>query len=494
MGAPVRSILVAGGGVEGWFAALTLVRRLPGVGVTVLEEPDAPPHPGDLYVGTRPGARRAFLKLGLDDSTLLAEAGGAVRLGQRYDGWAGERARFLHCFGRYGVRVDQAPFHQAWLRAARHGEAAPLEQHSTAAMMVEAGRIAAPSDDEYSPLTMFDYGLNLDPEPLRHLLRTRALAGGVQLAAGRMREIERAGTDRIATVRLEDGRALSADLFVDCTGPLAKLISEIDLDAPEDWHDWLPADRLLAADARAPGGDLPLVDTATFLSNGWRLQVPLVSRTLNLLAYDSSRMSDGRAARLLRTASGGEPSMDAVAMPQGRRRRFWVGNCVAVGHAAVTLEPLGAPGLHLLTQALDRLLRFMPDTDFSPIETREYDRKIGMEADLVRDFVILHHLLAAERRGGRLNAEPSPMLSQALALFRARGKIPGREGETAELDDWVAVLLGHGIMPDQLDPFLDAVPRSEFVKLSAAIRAVIADAVVDAPDHRTFLTRFTAGR
>ena len=497
MGQPIQSILIAGGGIAGWFAAASFTKLLPGVQVSVIEPPGAPPNPLDLYAGTRPDLGPLHERLGFDERVLLTRCGGVFRLGQRLDGWAADRSACLHCYGHYGARLGNAAFHQEWLRADRAGEAAPFAQHSTAVALAEADRFVFPTDDPRSPLSTYDYALALDPLLYRDLLRETAIAAGAATIEGEIAGVECVAGDRIGAIRLADRRSLTADLYVDCTGSAARLIEALDGgDRREDWSRWLPCDRIVAGSGPAKS-PLPVADCATATTAGWLLTAPLRNRTTHAHVYASEFAGDGNAQRMLRIATGVEAQGAPIPLRQGRRKRSFIGNCVALGDAAIELEPLGAPGLHLLGNAIEKLLWFLPDTDFDPIELAEYDRKIAADAVFVRDFVILHYALSQRPEPfwrAVAAVEPPPMLAHLLAIFRERGKIPGRDGETLELDDWLAVLFAHGVMPERIDPFVDSVAPAQFRAMSAALRARIAEAVAAAPPHRAFLDAYLAGR
>ena len=57
----------------------------------------------------------------------------------------------------------------------------------------------------------------------------------------------------------------------------------------------------------------------------------------------------------------------------GRRRKFWVKNVVALGHAAGMLEPLAIADMHLVSNALFNLLDHFPDKQFDPAIIASYN-------------------------------------------------------------------------------------------------------------------------
>jgi len=476
VGAPIRSVAVAGSGVVAWLAALSFARRVPGVTVSVVEPAGGAPSIEDCYAGTWPEFREVLAAIGIDARHLVAHAGGVLRLGQHVRGWgAGEHSE---CFGVHGASIDGVPFHQLWARAAARGDEAPFHEYSTAAMLARSGRFASGPPG----VPPYETGFGFDPARLRDCLRAAAEAAGIRRRSGEM-EVVTEG-DRIAHLRV-GGAPVETDLYVDATGAEARLLSALPGGGEiERWSRWLPIDRALVADA-PPDAEPPVVDLAEAHATGWRLIAPLASRMIAVHLFASGFTSED-AARAAFGAAGAR----LVAFEQGRRARGWIGNCVGIGDAAAVLEPLGAPGLRLATMTIERIIANLPDTDFAGVELAEYNRRWAIDADLMRDAVIARY--ATSKRVEPFwreasGAEPPPDLAHALALFRERGMLPARDGDPMRLDDWLAVLIGNGVVPERVSAAADAVSRERFAEVSAGIRARIAEAVARAPRHRASL-------
>jgi tryptophan halogenase len=262
----------------------------------------------------------------------------------------------------------------------------------------------------------------------------------------------------IRAVQLQGGREIEADLFVDASGPRAVLRGELDA-AFESWSAWLAADtlelQLGAADPRPT-----VLDGNRAIASGWTWTASS--------ARDSSRGHVTSSAFVEADGPG-----ERLSFRQGRRPQPWLRNCVAVGDAAVAVEPLEWTNLHLAHSAIDRLVSMMPDKDCAPVELAEFNRQCGDEANRVRDFLCLHYAAGPPELGpfwrDATTREIPPSLAHTLAMFRERGRLPFYEEETFERDSWLTVLLCQGVRPRRIDPLTDLITPAETARALTAL-------------------------
>lgn len=478
--AAIRDVVVAGGGMVGWSAAAALRRRLPWLRVTVIDTPPPPDALADRLPCTLPSTVAFHGDIQLGEEDVVARAGSSYRLGTRFEGWSTAPA-YIHAYGEVGQSLGAGSFHHQWLRADAQGTALPFEQFSAAAMLASANRFAPPAVRN-APLPEFEYGYHLDPGRYRAMMRALALHLGATARPGAVADLRLRGEDgHIEAVLLDDGAALEADLFVDATGPAARLRSRLD-DAWRDWSEWLPCDRVLLANA--PARTVPSVlDRVVALPVGWCWRADGAARTSLGVAYAGARFADDAAARLL-AAEGGAVAGPAIAVRAGCRPEPWRGNCVAIGDAALAVEPLEWCHLHLAQNAIDRLICLLPGRDCAPVEIADYNRQALPEAERVRDFLLLHYATASRRepfwrRAAAVDLPDS--LAHTLQQFRERGRLPFFEEETFARSSWLSVLIGQGVRPRRIDPLAEAVPPHAAAELLARQAAAVAAAVRATP-------------
>src|SRR4051812_4557462 len=235
----IRQVVVAGGGIVGWSAAVALKRRLPGLRVTVVPVPPPADALADRIASTLPSILEFHRDIGLTDADAIVRAGSSFRLGTCFDGWAEGLPPYVHAYGEYGRPFGTASFHLHWIRAAHRGAASPFDGHSPAAAIARAGRFVQPQGEQGSPLASFEYGLQLNLPRYREMMRAYARHLGVTERQAGIAEVRLRGEDGfITTLRLDDGSEIGGHLFVDCTGPRALLRSALDRDF-EAWDRWL---------------------------------------------------------------------------------------------------------------------------------------------------------------------------------------------------------------------------------------------------------------
>lgn len=468
----IRSVCVAGAGIVGLSAAIAFARALPEVAVSIVETPADPAALADLMPGSLPAIHLFHAAIGLDELELVRTGVATHLLGARFDHWSVDGQSWFHVFGEAGLPSADVPFHQIWERVRRLRGAAPYHQYAAAAVLAAAGKFVHPSEDPASPLARFLYALRLDPVRYRARL-DQAAAGLPRLAAG-IADVERDGGRGIAGLILADGRRVEADLFLDCTGPAARLLSVLD-QGFEAWGDWLPCDRFVAFE-EGPRAPTPC-DLVTGEASGWRWSSPLPDRTLGGRLWSSAFEAGDE---------GGVPLVPG-------RRTPWVGNVLALGDAAVSLDPLHFANLHLAQTGILRALELLPGRNCNPVELAEYNRRTAQETARVRDFLALHYL-----RSGRTDTpfwaamaqrKPPAGLGRTLEQFGRRARLPFFEEESFDRHSWAAALAGLGVVPEEGDAIAAGIDLDRAEAAMAQLAASLRGLPDRLPPYGALLTR-----
>jgi len=478
----IESVAVVGAEIVGWSVAAALKRRLPYLSVTVVPAKCAKDDLANQLISTLPSIVGFHEDIGLTDADTVARAASALRLGSRFAGWMEEGQAYIHGYGKHGRPFDSVPFHQIWLRERSRGHVLPFQSYSLQARMSELGRVA---DRETAASNDVQFGLQIDRQLYLELISAYAVHLGVRSLSASYKGARLKSDGFIESVTVDDGSELPADLFIDCSGPSAVLRTQLG-DGFEEWSEWLPCDRVLVVNG-PPRAELPAVDEVKAVDAGWKWSACSPRATSEGIVYHSGFIGEGDAAGQLSPTAAGTTQLKIC---QGRRFEPWLRNCVALGGAAVVLEPLEWTGLHMVHSAVDRIISMMPGRDCAAVELSEYNRQSAAEAERIRDFICLHYVKSA-RIGSFWDAMRETRLPDSLRhtldVFCERGRLPYYEEETFSRDSWLAVLLGQDVYPRRIDPLADLVPEEAALRGMSQLRDMIATAVTKLPTHESYL-------
>ncbi len=494
----IESICILGGGTAGWMTAAALAHKLQGlpIAVTLVESDEI----GTVGVGeaTLPHIRSFNTALNIDEVAFMKATEATFKLGIEFCNWGRIGDRYIHPFGDYGEKIDGIPFYQYWLRLQQLGLAQRLDNYAYPIAIAEANRFRHPSTDPNQIESTFGYAYQFDATRYAAFLRQFAESRGVVRRQGKVVDTRlNAENGHVASLTLDSGEIVAADLYVDCSGFRGLLIEQALKTGYDDWSRWLPCNRAIAVPCESRG-DLTPFTRATALEAGWQWRIPLQHRTGNGHVYCSSFISDEDAARRLL----GNLDAPTLADPRqlyfttGRRRRFWNRNVVAIGLAAGFLEPLESTSIHLIQEGITELLQIFPDKRFLESDSDEYNRRMGLNFERVRDFLLLHYV-ATQRDDTEMwryfrNMTLPDTLDEKIQAWLTRGHLIRYEFGVFLPPSWIAVMLGQNLLPRHHDPRVSRMPESSLVHNAESLRQKVEAATAATPGHMDYIRRMGA--
>ena len=482
-------VVIAGGGTAGWMAAAALARTLgPVIELTLLES-DAI---GTIGVGesTIPPLVLYNRLLGISEAEFMRETQATFKLGIMFENWKDVGEQYFHSFGATGKDHWSAGFQHFWLHGLTKGH-----EHSYDAYCLEL-MAARESKFAHLPDERMNYAYQLDAMLYAAFLRRMAEGDGATRAEGKIAEVELHGeTGNIAALKLEDGRRIEGDLFIDCTGFRALLIEGALKVGFDDWRQFLACDSAIAIQTASVRPALPYT-RAIAHDAGWQWRIPLQHRQGNGIVY-CSRFLDHEAAleRLLGSIEG-EPltAPNKIGYITGVRRKQWHRNCVAIGLAGGFLEPLESTAIHLVQRSILRLIRMLPAGDISPRDVAEFNDQAGVDMEQIRDFLVLHYKVT-ERRDSPFWQECADRqipdsLEQKIELFRETGRVFRKNEELFSENSWTQVMMGQGIVPQSYHPIATKLRADELDNFLSMLRTSVSSTVATLPSHHDYVARY----
>ncbi len=485
----IRRVVIAGGGTAGWMCAAALSHQFHGILDIVLVESE---EIGTVGVGesTIPPIRAFHRMLGINEQDFMRATAATFKLGIQFDNWGQVGDRYIHPFGMTGKSTWSCNFHHFWLHSLARGMKSEYGDFCLEHEAAKANKFFTGPNSETS------YAYHLDAGIYARFLRKFSEKFGMRRIEGKIKEVrQHAETGFIESLLLDSGQVVEGDLFIDCTGFRGLLIEQTLKTGYEDWNHWLPCDSAVAVQTESVGPAVPYT-RAIAHEAGWRWRIPLQHRVGNGLVYCSRYMSDQEATdKLLREVEGKtiiQPRV--IKFRTGRRRLAWNKNVIAVGLASGFVEPLESTSIHLIMTSMTRLILLFPFPTVTQSIIDQYNDESRIEAERVRDFIILHYC-ATQRDDSPMwkycRSMPLPeTLARRLDLFRSRAHIWQPEGEIFRTDSWVHVMLYQGIRPEHYHYLATAMPDQDLRQFLDHTRQTINSAVARMPTHQEFVDHY----
>ena len=485
----VRRVVIAGGGTAGWMAAAAIAKLIGKNLQVTLVESDAIPTIG-VGEATIPTILTINRLLQMPEPEFLRSVQGTFKLGIQFENWRKLGHRYIHSFGETGQGCWAAGFHHFWLKGLGNGVSRPYGDYCAELQAAERGRFAVLSKHK------LNYAYHLDAGRYAAYLRSLAEAHGAVRVEGKIASVTcDPESGHIRHLRLQSGRIIPGDLFLDCTGFRALLIEQTLKTGFDDWSHWLPCNSAQAVQCQPVGPAAPYTRSIAWEA-GWQWKIPLQRRVGSGLVYCSDYMSDDEAAnRLLANIDGKrliEPRV--IKYRTGQRKLYWNRNCIAVGLSSGFVEPLESTSIHFIQNSILWLLLMFPHQGITEPLVAEYNAVLKREAANIRDFIVLHYHVT-ERNDSefwnycRTMSIPDS-LQHRLALFRQSGRIFKPQDDLFAENSWIQVMMGQGIVPEQYHPIVDMMSDAELEAFLGGHRTRVEQLVSKLPQHSEFVAHY----
>ena len=487
----ITNVVIVGGGTAGWISASLLAKVLGKVvNITLVESEQI----GTVGVGeaTIPPILNFNAALGIDEKTFLQKTNGSIKLGIEFENWREIGHSYMHAFGNIGKDFPFCTFHNFWLKAKKQGHESDFWDFSLNYQAAKQNKFTHLNKIEGTNLAGLAYAYHFDASLYAQLLREYSENLGVKRIEGKVAQVVQHNNGFIDKLELEDGTEVLGDLFLDCTGMHALLIEKTLNTGFEDWSHWLPCDRAIAVQCEGVEPVTPYTKSIAHES-GWQWRIPLQHRIGNGIVYSSKYCSDEDAKQTLLNNLDGKPLTEprVIKFRTGRRLKQWNKNVVSIGLSSGFLEPLESTSIHLIQSAITRLIKCFPHQGINTADAIEFNRQSQEEVERIRDFIILHYK-QTERTDSRFWRDCQSMdipetLKQKMDLFKETGKVFRQQDDLFTEIAWVQVLLGQGVMPNDVHPLVSSLSEQQLNELFTNLKTIVDKSVEKLPTHDAFL-------
>ena len=487
-GEPINNIVIAGGGTAGWMAAAALSKHFGKIlNITLIESDEIQ----TVGVGeaTIPTLNVFHDLLKVNESEFMSATNATFKLGISFENWKDVNKDYIHSFGYLGQECWACGFQHFWVRGKQMGIAKELGDYCPEHLACRTGNFAV------QPKQNRNYAFHLDAGLYAKYLRKFSENNGIKRIEGRITDVLlNPNNGFIQSLKLDSGKLVEGDLFIDCTGFSGLLIEKALHTGYEDWSHWLPSDSAIAVQTDVVE-DVPYTRSIA-RDSGWQWRIPLQNRTGNGLVYCSQYLNDQKATDNLLTSIKGnainEPRV--IKYKTGTRRKHWNKNCIAVGLSSGFIEPLESTSIHLIQQSIVRLMRLMPSKDMEESNIKKFNDSMRYEIDNIRDFIILHYHVT-ERNDTAFwrycqSMEIPDTLQDRINIFKQSAHAYKTDGELFGETSWVQVMVGQGIMPEKYHRIVDMMDEQELKRFLDNISTTISKRVGSLPNHLDFIKRY----
>lgn len=398
------NFVVVGGGVAGWFAALTAQRAYPNINITVVESSKI----GSVGVGesTTPQIIQLFDELGISVSDLLKNTNATIKNGIKFTNWHGDGKHFFHGFGsiselsyEHSTLLNHCDVPLLALQAIASGNS--LDQVELSAIASENNQLKFIKNGSIDPSVnkifhfknLGNFAIHFDADQMIKYLRSIGVNRGIGTVDSIVLGVEEDSDGYIKKILLKGG-SMKCDFVIDASG-FNRLIIGKHFNSPwKSYRAHLPIKRAIPFHLPIDAEKIPPYTEAVAMKYGWMWKIPVQDRFGCGYTFDSDYISDEEAHIEIEEMVGQKVDVRKILdFDGGAYTRPWVKNCMAIGLASAFIEPLESTAIWIGIQTMKSFLANIKGlTHRSQAHIDQHNNRVNVMANEVLTFVHLHYL------------------------------------------------------------------------------------------------------
>ena len=407
MSKQIKKIVIVGGGSAGWMTAATLIARLKGRDIILIESPNIP----TVGVGEATlGFINGWLNLlGIKDEDFMKHCDATYKLSIRFTDFYKKGAGSFHYpFG--GINIDGNTFDKNdWYFKKMFYPETPISDYADCVYPIMALVNQNKVSDKYNILPNYNFkndcAYHFNAVKFALWLKSHyAMPKGVKNILAEVVDTH-TDEDGIKKLILDSGEEVSADLFIDCTGFKAVLYDKLSVPFMS-LSDILPNNSAWAVQVPYTDKRKQLVTYTDChaIGNGWVWNTPVWHRIGTGYVFSDKYIDDEGALQEFKDhleskgLLNGELNFRKLKFRVGCYHKLWEKNVVPIGLSAGFIEPLESNGLYSVHMFLAELIRILgrDEAEFyvSQIDKDSYTHKCKTMFKGFSQFVALHYALS----------------------------------------------------------------------------------------------------
>ena len=409
----VKTATIVGGGTSGWMTAAAISKMCPHIELTLIESKDI----STVGVGESTlGQINLYLDfLGLNEKDWMPKCNATYKNSIRFTNFReNDGSSFQYPFSEGLDMTDKPGGTDTWsalatLKPEEYGPDSFAKFFATAhTYLADLNKQTANEDNSFRHYSFkWDTAYHVDAALFGEYLRDNvALPNKTNHIIGTIVDHKKDSNGYLESVILDDGRSITSDLWIDCSGFRSLLLeqwmgSKFHSFDTHLFNDSAWACRLPYEDKES---EMHNYTDCHALGNGWVWHIPLWNRIGTGYVYSSKFTTKEEAKQEfiehLKTTGSIERAENAemfhVDMRHGRRERAWVKNVVGVGLSYGFVEPLESTGLLTTHENIVKIVEILNRRRGFISRTEKEGFNFACENEVLkfRDFVSTHYSLS----------------------------------------------------------------------------------------------------
>ncbi|TWX69063.1 tryptophan 7-halogenase [Colwellia sp. C1TZA3] len=483
-------IVIYGHSIAAFISALTIHNALADHVTLSLILPADQAHSDILYGGTSPpDAYNLHLAMDISEPELFQETNSSFSFGTHYQNWNGEKFDWVQAFSLPFTSQYGMDFHQVLLKHKQN-----LQAYLVGAQSALHDKFAHPPQNQpASPLSRAEYGYNFDYQNYALFLLSKIKQRKIRLIQSDLLEAK-VVDEHITSLRLNDGSCIEADLFIDCSGTDARLMST--LGVKKRVHSKINLSLL----TNENDTQMKPCNIVSGHVNAWQSTLYLQNSSQVLKAASFVDSAENSAKETSAENKNSANTIASISADIGAQEQAWVGNCVAISLSAAVLEPFSNAPFRLLKLDIERLLELIPISNNMRIEQKEYNRRYRLDVQHARLFNLAltdtRHFLQHEHStknqflASDVDSDTQALLDRKLAQYLHRGLMVSYDYEPFNTEDWIILHFGMRRFPRRLDSLCDNIDNSDVKQHLLHTKNAIAAMVPKMPPCSLYTQKF----